>query len=138
MYLARKQINGKTHYCIRESYKDGDLIKSRDLFDLGTRPDEYIIYPGGNACYFHEDIYDQLSEKGIEPDDDELETIFWPFLRYETQRGILGTVYSILSSWKNAASYRAIILPKRQYCKIFILCTLSISPISILYLSDIQ
>ncbi len=77
MYLARKQISGKTHYCIRESYKDGDLIKSRDLIDLGSRPDEYIIYPGGNACYFHEDVYDQLSKKGIHPKFQELPSFLW-------------------------------------------------------------
>ncbi len=90
MYLARKQISGKTHYCIRESYAEGDFIKSRDLFDLGNRPDRYIIYPGGNACYFHEDVYDQLNEKGVTFEDDELETIFWPFLKYETRRVIEG------------------------------------------------
>jgi len=90
MYLAQQQINETTRYAIRESYTDGDIIKSRELFNLGTRPDDYIIYPGGNACYFHEDIYDQLSEKGVEPDDDELEKIFWPLLRYETRRVIEG------------------------------------------------
>ena len=90
MYLAQQQISGTTRYLIRESYNDGDCIRSRDLFDLGTRPDQYVIYPGGNAFYFHEDIYDQLSAKGVKPDDDELEKIFWPFLRYETRRVIEG------------------------------------------------
>ncbi len=90
MYLAQKTINGKTCYFIRESYKDGDLNKSRDLFDLGTRPDRYIVYPGGNACYFHEEIHDQLQAQGVVPDDEELEKIFWPFLRFETRRVIEG------------------------------------------------
>ena len=90
MYLSQQQKNGKTHYSIRESYPDGDIIRSRELFDLGARPDKYIIYPGGNACYFHEDIYDQLSEKGVTHDDEDLETIFWPFLRYEIRRVIEG------------------------------------------------
>jgi hypothetical protein len=103
MYLARKQIYGKTHYCIRESYKDGDLIKSRDLIELGTRPDKYIIYPGGNACYFHEDVYDQLSEKGVHPDDDELEKIFWPFLKHETRRVIEGFTHRGRSGKKHAS-----------------------------------
>ena len=94
MYLAQKQINGKIHYWIRESYKDGECIKSRDLFDLGTRPDQFIIYPGGNACYFHEDIHDQLKEKGVTPDDEALEKIFWPFLRYETRRVIDGFTHN--------------------------------------------
>ncbi len=90
MYLAAKQIKGTVRYYIRESFKDGEWLKSRDLFDLGAHPDQYIIYPGGSACYFHEDIYDQLNEKGVTPDDDELEKIFWPFLKYETRRVIEG------------------------------------------------
>jgi hypothetical protein len=90
MYLARKEIDCKIHYYIRESYKDGDLIKSRDLIDLGTRPDQYVIYPGDNACYFHEDVYDQLSEKGVTFEEDDLEKLFCPFLRYETRRVIEG------------------------------------------------
>jgi len=82
------------------------LVKSRDLFDLGTRPDEYIIYPGGNACYFHENIYDQLNEKGVTYDDEELETIFWPFLRCETRRVIEGFTRKG-SSGKNRESVKA-------------------------------
>lgn len=52
MYLAQKKISGKTYYCIRESYQSGDVIKSRDLIDLGTRPDQYIIYSGGMPVIF--------------------------------------------------------------------------------------
>jgi hypothetical protein len=90
MYLARQQINDKIHYSIRESYMDDGVIKSRDLVKLGLHPDKYIIYPGGNACYFHEDVYDQLDEKGVTYDEEELETVFWPFLKYETRRVIEG------------------------------------------------
>ncbi len=90
MYLARKTINSRNRYFIRESYPDGDLIKSRDLFDLGARPEAYIIYPGGNACYFHEDIHRELEKQGVAPDEEELEQLFWPFLRPETRRVIEG------------------------------------------------
>lgn len=90
MYLAQKMINGRPHYAIRESYTEGKVIKSRELFDLGARPDQYIIYPGGSACYFHEAIHDQLRAKGVIAEEDELEKIFWPFLRYETRRVIEG------------------------------------------------
>jgi len=90
MYLAQKQIQGKAHYFIRESYHEEACMKSRDLFDLGTRPDEYIIYPGGNSYYIHEDVYDSFDELGVDPDDDQLEKIFWPFIRYETRRVIEG------------------------------------------------
>jgi hypothetical protein len=47
VYLSQEKIKGATHYYIRESYQDGDTFLSRDLFDLGTDPAEYIIYAGG-------------------------------------------------------------------------------------------
>lgn len=90
MYLARKRLHGITHYCIRESYPDGDCMRSRDLFDLGARPDRFIIYPGGNSFYFHEEVYTRLYEKGVSPDEADLEKIFWPFLPPETRRVIEG------------------------------------------------
>ncbi len=90
MYLAQKQINGKTHYIIRESIDDGEYRVSRDLFDLGAHPEQYVVYPGGNAFYIHEDVCEQLVQIGVAPDNDELEKLFWPFLRYETRRVIEG------------------------------------------------
>jgi hypothetical protein len=79
MYLAQHIKNGQICFSIRESYPDGGLLKSRDLVELGSRPDKFIIYPGGNAYYFHEDIYEALSKKGVEPDEEGLEKVFWPF-----------------------------------------------------------
>lgn len=52
MYLAQTNINGMTHYYLRESFRDGGHFLSRDLIDLGTDPAEHIIYPGGNAFYY--------------------------------------------------------------------------------------
>lgn len=62
MYLARKMVNGSLQYFIRETYRDGDLLRSRDLFDLGPNPARYIIYPGGNSFYIDEVIEDPLDE----------------------------------------------------------------------------
>jgi hypothetical protein len=90
MYLARKYINGKIHYSIRESFRDKDCFKSRDLFDLGTDPTRFIVYPGGSSFYIHEDIYDRLSGLGIKSDNDALEKIFFPFLNPQTRRVIEG------------------------------------------------
>ncbi len=90
MYLARKQINGTTHYIIRESVEENGCLKSRDLYDLGGHPEQYIVYPGGNAFYIHETLCDQLSKIGVEPDNDKLEKLFWPFLSHETRRVIEG------------------------------------------------
>ncbi len=60
MYFALKTIKGGTRYFIRESYRDGKCLRSRDLFDLGTDPSQYIVYPGGNAFYIDETVDDRL------------------------------------------------------------------------------
>ena len=86
VYLARHQVQGKIHYAIRESYEEGKTFRSRHLIDLGTDPDSYVQYPGGNAFYIHEDIDDQLRALGVTYDIDELDEIFWPFIRPDIQK----------------------------------------------------
>jgi len=54
MYLAQEWIKQQTHYYIRETFQEGSQSKSRILFDLGTDPAQYIIYPGGKGYYFDE------------------------------------------------------------------------------------
>jgi hypothetical protein len=88
MYLARKIIKGKHHFFIRHSYRNGDNYLSRDLFDLGDNPAKYIIYPGGNSFYFDEIIADRLDALGATATDDELEDIFWRFLKSDIQRAL--------------------------------------------------
>jgi len=86
LYLAQHRIRGKTHFFIRESFKDGDCIRSRELFRLGTNPARYIIYPGGNAFYVDEVVEDRLSSLGVEANTDEIEDVFWPFIKPEIKR----------------------------------------------------
>lgn len=88
MYLAVKKMSGRPDYVIRESYRHGDHFRSRDLFHLGTEPAKYIVYPGGNAFYIEPAIEDHLARSGVEADDDELETIFWPFLEPGIKRSL--------------------------------------------------
>lgn len=88
MYLAQHRIRGNRHYFIMESYKDGDLFKSRELFVLGTNPARYIIYPGGHAFYIDEVVEDSLAALGVEPTADEIEDVFWPFVKPEVRRAI--------------------------------------------------
>lgn len=90
MYLARKKINGQTHYFIRDTYQDGPYLKSRDVFELGTDPSKYIIYPGGRGYYYDEVVEDTLSQFGLHPDQDELDRVFWEFLDSEIKRVIRG------------------------------------------------
>lgn len=88
MYLARHKIKGRIHYKIRQSYQSRRRLRSRDLFDLGTDPSRYIIYPGGNAYYFEPVIEDTLFKLGVEPEPEALDDIFWPFLDPEIKRVI--------------------------------------------------
>ena len=80
MYLAKKKINNKTHYVIRESYESDSVFKSRDLFQLGSDPSQYIKYPGGNSYYLDSVIEDTLDSAGASYTYDDLEKVFWPFL----------------------------------------------------------
>ena len=86
MYLAQININGITHYYLRESFRDGGHFLSRDLIDLGTDPAEHIIYPGGNAFYIDPVIEDHLDELCVIFQDSDLEDIFWRFLDPDFQR----------------------------------------------------
>ncbi len=88
MYLAQTNIKGRIHYSIRESYQEGDHFLCRDLFDLGTDPAKYIIYPGGNAFYIDPVIEDCLDVLGATVQDNILEDIFWRFLDPRIQRAL--------------------------------------------------
>ncbi|MBT8370033.1 MAG: J domain-containing protein [Deltaproteobacteria bacterium] len=90
MYLSRNYIDHQTHYSIRETYQDGDYLKSRHLFNLGTDPSKFIIYPGGNGYYFDDAIQAALKEQGLNPTQDDLDPIFFEFLDPEIQRVIRG------------------------------------------------
>ncbi len=86
LYLAQRIMKGKARYFISESFKDGDCFRSSDLFDLGTNPAKYIVYPGGNAYYIDEVVEDRLCSLGVKVDVDDMEDIFWPFLKPEIRR----------------------------------------------------
>ncbi len=54
--------------------------------DLGTNPEDFIEYPGGNSFYIGEDLQEALDAKGVEYSDDALEALFIPFLDPEIRR----------------------------------------------------
>jgi hypothetical protein len=88
LYLAQTIVNGQTHYSIRESYLHQNRFLSRNLFDIGTDPAQYIVYPGGNSFYIHESIEEQLNDLDVYPENDELEDIFWRFLDPTIRRAL--------------------------------------------------
>ena len=90
MYLARTTRERPTRFFIRETVRDGPVLKSRELFDLGTDPSRFIIYPGGRGYYFDETVEDSLREQGLNPSQDDLDRIFWDFLDPAIKRVITG------------------------------------------------
>jgi hypothetical protein len=86
MYLARQIVKGKVHFFIRESFREGDLVRSRDLFHLGPDPSRFIIYPGGNAFYIDDTVTNALLDLDVDVSSDELDDVFWPFLNSRLQR----------------------------------------------------
>ncbi|HFQ88869.1 MAG TPA: hypothetical protein ENK27_02235, partial [Desulfobulbus sp.] len=78
MYLARRFINNRIHYVLRESYLDGDLLTNRDLIDLGDRPGRFILYPGGSSFFIDQGLVGRLEAKGLCAVEDELEELLLP------------------------------------------------------------
>ncbi len=81
MYLARRRFKGKIHYILRMTCVEEGRLTFYDLLELGTNPSKYIVYPGGNSYYLNEMIESVLIKKGVNPDPDLLEDIFWPFIK---------------------------------------------------------
>jgi hypothetical protein len=85
LYLAHLPTD---HFMLRESHRDGDLLRSRDLFDLGPDPGQFIVYPGGNSFYVSEEVEECLRGHGAIFTDQELENLFLPFLDPELRRKV--------------------------------------------------
>ena len=73
---------------LRESYTIDDQLTFRDLFDLGSDPSLFIKYAGGNAFYFDEKLEDGIIESGGIYNSDELEDLFWPWIKPDIRRAI--------------------------------------------------
>lgn len=91
MYIASFRENkNKRRYIIRQSYTDGDCYRSRDLFDLGEDPTRFIKYPGGNGFYIDTFVEEAIADQGVKASQDDLETVFMPFLDPHIRRVIAG------------------------------------------------
>jgi len=88
VYLAKTPLHSQSRYILRESFQKDGIRRCRDLFDLGADPSAYIIYPGGNAYYIDEIIETRLEKLCIKFQEDELDDIFWPFVKPVIRRAL--------------------------------------------------
>ncbi len=88
MYMAYIKDKGRPHYLLRESCIIEDELTFQDVFDLGTDPSAFIHYPGGNAFYLDEQMEAAVAEKAVDYDTDELEDLFWPWIKPDIKRAV--------------------------------------------------
>ena len=88
MYIAFKKINGQPQYFLRESCIIKGKLTFRDIYSLGKNPSLFIKYAGGNAFYFDETIEEAILQSNATYDSDELEDLFWPWIRPDIKRAI--------------------------------------------------
>jgi hypothetical protein len=88
VYLAEHTIKGGKKYMLRDSHYDAvtKCWLSRDLYDLGRTPSNFIKYLGGNAFYIDERIGEHLENRGLAYDLCELEELFWRFLKKDIRQ----------------------------------------------------
>jgi hypothetical protein len=88
VYIALKNKNKKVSYFLRESFLFNGELDFRDLFDLGSDPSDFIIYPGGNAFFIDEVVENALKKADANFNYDMLEDLFWPWVRPEIKRAV--------------------------------------------------
>ncbi len=90
MYLAWKRHQDRRNYYIRKSVIQNGVFVSMDLMDLGPDPSVYLEYPGGRSFYIQERVEEHLDKKDTPWSYQELEDLFWPFLRPDIRRSLDG------------------------------------------------
>lgn len=88
MYIAQILRSRPPRYVLRASCPAAGGWCSRDLLELGGDPGRWIVYPGGNAFYVDPAVEERAAEAGVRTDGDELEEVFWRFVRPDIRRVI--------------------------------------------------
>lgn len=88
MYIAREIRDGRPWFLLRRSRKTTAGYECQELMELGPDPSRFILYPGGNAFYLSEEIEDTLDKIGVDWTHDEMETLFWPYVRNDIKRAV--------------------------------------------------
>lgn len=86
MYLAEIRKYRQITYLLRESVLVNDRPGFREICPLGPKPGAWIDYPGGNAWHICPELVGRISKQSPQFDPDELEDLFWPFVRTDIRQ----------------------------------------------------
>ena len=86
LYLKRVYARDGYHYILSESVQDEGCWKHRPLMDLGSDPEDFIEYPGGNSFHVKESLLENVQEMAECFSEDALESLLIPFLDPHIQR----------------------------------------------------
>lgn len=99
MYVARTDIGAPLTFMLRETYRSGDVLYSRDLAELGRDPGRMFVYDDDSSFRLSERLVDGLRERGVNFSYTELEDLLFPYLDpYIKQR---------LAPFRNRFQYRS-------------------------------
>ncbi|PIE69519.1 MAG: hypothetical protein CSA21_02510 [Deltaproteobacteria bacterium] len=99
MYIALTRTDQGIRYDLKHSVRHKHTWVARTILNLQDDPGQYIVYPGGNAFYIADEVQDAVLQQQSEFDYDELEDLFWPFVR-EDIRIKIGHIRGRASSWR--------------------------------------
>ncbi len=88
MYIAVEKVKNVPRYTLRTSCTINGRLTFKDLYDLGSDPGGFIKYAGHNAFYFDEAIEEALDKYSPDWDTDELEDLFWPWIRKDIRHAV--------------------------------------------------
>ena len=86
MYISAVPHRGGKRYALRETYRDVDVWRYRDLMDLGEDPADFIEYAEGYDFHFKPELENNLLAHGVAYSPQDLESVFLPFFRPQIRR----------------------------------------------------
>lgn len=88
MYIAYTHTCKGPNYRLRQSFTLNGELTFREIFDLGEDPSVFIKYYGTNAFYFDEILEEAITGQGISIDDDQLEDLLWPWVKWDVRQAV--------------------------------------------------
>ncbi|MBU0910510.1 MAG: J domain-containing protein [Proteobacteria bacterium] len=100
LYLARDILGVRLRFSLRQTYCDdtGDLLRYREIFDLGDSPQQFIVYLGDHGYSVDDKVTDAIAPFIDGDVEGMLEKLLWPFVRPD--------IRAKLEQFMNRGSYK--------------------------------